>query len=150
MFYGTGFADADDVVGHEMSHGVIDRTSDLFYLVQSGAINESLADIMGEIVDHRFVSDGDTTGDWRLGEDLPGGAIRDLEDPTAFSDPDRMTSPSTSPTPATKTTVACTQQRRRQQDGVLISQGGTFNGKTITGIDARRPPSRRRRRSTST
>ena len=53
MFYGAGYAGADDVVGHEMTHGVIDRNSDLFYWGQSGAINESLADIMGEIVDHR-------------------------------------------------------------------------------------------------
>ena len=36
-----------------MTHGVTERNSDLFYWGQSGAINESLADIMGEIVDHR-------------------------------------------------------------------------------------------------
>ena len=53
MFYGQGYASADDVVGHEMTHGVIEHNSDLFYWGQSGAINESLADIMGEIVDHR-------------------------------------------------------------------------------------------------
>ena len=53
MYYGAGFAGADDVVGHEMTHGVIDQNSELFYWGQSGAINESLADIMGEIVDHR-------------------------------------------------------------------------------------------------
>ena len=53
MFYGAGYAGADDVVGHEITHGVIDRNSDLFYWGQSGAINESLADVMGEIVDHR-------------------------------------------------------------------------------------------------
>ena len=53
MFYGQGFASADDVVGHEMTHGVIERNSDLFYWGQSGAINESLADVMGEIIDHR-------------------------------------------------------------------------------------------------
>ena len=56
MFYGKGYAGADDVVGHEMTHGVISRYSDLFYYFQSGAINESLADIMGEIVDHRFAA----------------------------------------------------------------------------------------------
>ena len=58
MFYGAGYAGADDVVGHEMTHGVIDRSSDLFYWGQSGAINESMADIMGEIVDHRNTPGG--------------------------------------------------------------------------------------------
>lgn len=140
MFYGTGFADADDVVGHEMTHGVIERASDLFYFFQSGAINESLADIMGEIVDHRFVSDGDTTGDWRLGEDLPEGAIRDLADPTRYNQPDKMTS-----------TRYVTDAELQDSGGVhtnsgvgnktayLISQGGTFNGVTLAGIDAGDP-----------
>ncbi len=36
MFYGEGYAVADDVVGHEMTHGVIDHSSDLFYWGQSG------------------------------------------------------------------------------------------------------------------
>ncbi len=31
MFYGDGYASADDVVGHEMTHGVISRNADLFY-----------------------------------------------------------------------------------------------------------------------
>ena len=41
-------------------------------------MNESLADIMGEIIDHRVRFPGDSPTDWRLGEDLPIGAIRDL------------------------------------------------------------------------
>ena len=53
MFYGDSFAVADDVVGHEMTHGIIDQYSELFYWGQSGAMNESIADIMGEVVDHR-------------------------------------------------------------------------------------------------
>ena len=64
MFYGQGFASADDVVGHEMTHGVISHNADLFYWGQSGAINESLADIMGEIVDHRHPSRGDSPHSW--------------------------------------------------------------------------------------
>src|SRR6201999_3927194 len=31
MFYGQGYAGADDVVGHEMTHGVIQHNADLFY-----------------------------------------------------------------------------------------------------------------------
>ena len=91
MFYGAGDAAADDVVGHEMTHGVIERNANLFYWGQSGAINESIADIMGEIVDHRnTLVAGDAS--WPLGEDLPGGSIRSLSNPPSRSDPDRMTS----------------------------------------------------------
>ena len=51
---------ADDVVGHELSHGVTDKHSGLMYFFQSGAINESLSDMLGENMDLRFVTDGDT------------------------------------------------------------------------------------------
>ena len=88
MFYGAGYAGADDVVGHEMTHGVISKYSDLFYFFQSGAINESLADIMGEIFDHRFGPDAGNNS-WTIGEDLPIGAIRSLADPTTSASPTR-------------------------------------------------------------
>ncbi|MPZ95735.1 MAG: hypothetical protein GEU96_12700, partial [Propionibacteriales bacterium] len=51
MVYGAGFAGADDVVGHELTHGVIEHTAGLFYVYQSGAVNESVADVMGELID---------------------------------------------------------------------------------------------------
>ena len=83
MYYGAGYASADDVVGHEMTHGVVDHSSELFW-GQSGAMNESLADIMGEIIDHRYATPGDSPTDWRLGEDLPIGAIRRPARPDAL------------------------------------------------------------------
>ena len=46
MVYCAGLA-VDDVVGHELTHGVTENTSALFYYYQSGAINESLSDIWG-------------------------------------------------------------------------------------------------------
>lgn len=140
MFYGAGYAAADDVVGHEMTHGVIERTSGLLYWDQSGAINESLADIIGEIVDHRNAGPGDTASDWRVGEDLPIGALRDMADPTVHGQPDRMTSP-----------LWDSDLRYVDSGGVhtnsgvgnrafqLISQGGTFNGRSVAGIDAGDP-----------
>lgn len=140
MFYGEGYAAADDVVGHEMTHGVIERTSGLLYWDQSGAINESLADIIGEIIDHRNAGPGDSATDWRVGEDLPIGALRDMADPTVHGQPDRMTSP-----------LWASDLRYLDSGGVhtnsgvgnrafqLISQGGTFNGRTVAGIDAGDP-----------
>ncbi len=84
MAYGDGgqsfkpLAGALDVAAHEMTHGVIERTVKLEYKFQSGALNESLADIFGAMVDR---------DDWKMGEDVvktssyPSGALRDLADP---------------------------------------------------------------------
>jgi bacillolysin len=134
MVFGTGYAGADDVVGHELTHGYVERTSNLFTFHQSGAINESVADTIGEVVDHRNGVDSDT--DWTMGEDLPGGAIRSMKTPTSFGQPDKMTSPNFVTADFYEDNGAV-----HANDGVgnkaayLISQGGTFNGLTVTGID---------------
>jgi Zn-dependent metalloprotease len=144
MYYGTGFAGADDVVGHEMTHGVTERNSNLIYWGQSGAMNESLSDIMGEIVDHQNVTASDVPATaWALGEDVPGfpTGLRNMQDPTLKGDPDRTGS-------ALYVKEGCTIINcYGDQDGVhsnsgvgnktfyLISQGGTFNSQTITGVD---------------
>ncbi len=78
MVYGDGFASANDVVAHELTHAVTERTANLVYRDQSGALNESFSDIFGAMVDR---------DDWLMGEDLPIGAIRSLENPNAYGDP---------------------------------------------------------------
>ena len=94
MTYGNGFAAADDVVAHELSHGVTENSSNLVYSNQSGALNESFSDIFGEAVDLTNTGGNDSTSvRWDMGEDIPGiGAIRDMMDPTRFGDPDRTNS----------------------------------------------------------
>ncbi len=84
MFYGNGggsflpLAAALDVAGHEMSHGVIQNTAGLVYMDESGALNESYADIFGVLIDR---------DDWQLGEQIVNksvfrsGALRDMADP---------------------------------------------------------------------
>lgn len=85
MAYGDGnrifkpLARALDVTGHEMTHGVIAATINLDYKNQSGALNESLADIFGCLIEGN---------NWTMGEDVvndrthyPTGALRDLADP---------------------------------------------------------------------
>ena len=58
----------DDVVGHEFTHGVIQHTAKLFYYMQSGALNESYADIFGEAIDLTYHQPGEPTGDaWWVG-----------------------------------------------------------------------------------
>jgi hypothetical protein len=136
MVIGAGYAGADDVVGHELTHGYVQHTSGLFSLHQSGAINESVADTIGEIVDHRDPLTPDSDAGWTIGEDLPDGAIRSLKDPTLAQQPDRMTSPLYETADIFDDNGAV-----HQNDGVgnktayLISQGGSFNGQTIIGID---------------
>ena len=86
MFYGngkdflSGVAKATDVAGHEMSHGIIQHTANLEYQNESGALNESFADVFGYLLENEV-------GDFRLGEDIvspvyfPTGAMRDMSDP---------------------------------------------------------------------
>lgn len=85
MFYGNGnqafsspLSKALDVAGHEMSHGVVQTTANLEYQGESGALNESFADIFGAMIDR---------DDWKMGEDIvntsifSSGALRDLQNP---------------------------------------------------------------------
>jgi bacillolysin/thermolysin len=78
MVFGEGYAAPLDVTAHELTHAITDRTADLVYECQSGALNESFSDIFASNVD---------TGDWEIGEDLPGGPLRDMADPARFGDP---------------------------------------------------------------
>ncbi|KAA1424784.1 hypothetical protein FE697_002395 [Mumia zhuanghuii] len=132
---GDGFAQADDVVAHELTHGVIEKTANLFYWGQSGAINESMADVMGEIVDRRDDSEG-AEPEWELGEDL--SPVRSMADPTMFGDPDRMTAPEWNEDvalPYGDRGGVHTNSGVGNKTYYLISQGGPFNGRTITGLD---------------
>ncbi len=84
MVYGNGktsfkpLAGGLDVAAHEMTHGVVQNSANLEYDSQSGAMNESMADIFGAMVDRK---------NWTMGEDVvktnifPSGALRDLSNP---------------------------------------------------------------------
>jgi len=139
---------ADDVVGHEITHGFTDHESQLFYYYQSGAINESLSDLWGEFVDLTNGAGTDTAGTrWLLGENVsPGGAIRDMENPPTYGDPDKMTSPNYVKGGCYDlydTESYCDYGWVHYNSGVnnkavfLMTDGGTFNGHTVTslGID---------------
>jgi bacillolysin len=97
MVYGAGYTSADDVVAHELTHGVTQHTAGLVYWYQSGSINESMSDVLGELVDQADGIGNDAPDiRWRLGEDLPpsaGGATRDMADPPRFLQPDTTSSP---------------------------------------------------------
>ncbi len=71
FFFGAGgdelgnFTQALDVVGHEYTHAVIDQSSGLIYEGQSGALNEHLADVFGEMIE---VANQRTRGQFLIGE----------------------------------------------------------------------------------
>ncbi|WP_019146411.1 M4 family metallopeptidase [Aeromicrobium massiliense] len=136
MLYGQGFAAADDVVGHEMTHGFVQHTSNLFYFGQPGAINESMADVVGELLDQRRGSDDDSA--WHLGEDLPGGAVRSMSNPTVAGDPDSTASRFWH-TDASDAEGVHLNSGVGNKTAYLISRGGSFGGQTVTGIDAGDP-----------
>jgi bacillolysin len=137
MAYGQGFAAADDVVGHELTHGVTEFESGLFYYYQSGAINESFSDVWGEFVDltYNTATDNDTAAvRWQLGEDVPGfGTIRNMQNPPAFNDPDRITSPNYVTGPVDSGGVH-SNSGVNNKAAFLLTDGATFNGQTVTGL----------------
>ena len=91
MIYGDGngttekaFTAANDVIAHEITHGVTSSTANLVYQYQPGALNESFSDVFGYFLDSE---------DWLIGEDLfngEGQAIRDMQDPTKYGQPAHM------------------------------------------------------------
>ncbi len=134
MVYCDGFSNADDIVGHELTHGVTSNESNLFYYYQSGAINESFSDIWGEFVDLGNMAGNDlSTVRWLIGEDLAMGAGRDMSDPTVFSHPDRMGS-------VYYHLLASDQGGVHINNGInnkaayLLTDGDTFNGYTVLGL----------------
>jgi Zn-dependent metalloprotease len=73
-----------DVAGHEHTHGMIDFTSNLVYEKESGALNESFADCIGQAVEDYAI---DST-DWEVGGEIFNGGLRDMSNPKAKGDPD--------------------------------------------------------------
>jgi Zn-dependent metalloprotease len=134
MVYGEGYASADDVVAHELTHGVTRHESGLLYYMQSGAINEAFSDIWGEFTDLSYTNgnDDDSAGvRWELGEDI--GAIRDMSNPPAFGDPDRMGSGNYYCGSLDNGGVH-TNSGVANKAAYLMVDGGSFNGYTIGGI----------------
>lgn len=80
-----------DICGHEMTHGVTERTSNLTYSGESGALNESMSDILGSMVER--YAQGETSNTWKIGEQsytpgTAGDALRYMNNTHAGGDPD--------------------------------------------------------------
>ena len=80
------------VIGHEMSHGVVQFSGGLVYQGQSGALNESYADVFGCMTVQRKLGQSVYEADWLvgkgiLGPNINGVSLRSMKAPgTAYSD----------------------------------------------------------------
>ncbi|NFD79097.1 peptidase M4 family protein [Clostridium botulinum] len=93
MFFGNGdgknfthMSRSLDIVGHEFSHGVTHKESNLKYENESGALNESFSDIMGVAIKGKNFKIGEDS--WT--PDIEGDAIRDMQDPYKGYQPAHM------------------------------------------------------------
>ena len=90
LVYGDGgfvfipLSAALDIVAHEFTHAVTERTAGLIYAGESGGLNEATSDIMGAVVESYSIGwtvNGDT---WLVGENAmqqAGSALRSMSDP---------------------------------------------------------------------
>jgi Zn-dependent metalloprotease len=80
---------AIDVIGHELTHGVTERTAKLVYADQPGALNESCSDVFGSLVKQWSLGQTADQADWLIGAGIlepgHGEALRSMSAPgTAF------------------------------------------------------------------
>ena len=87
MTYGDGdgvrfipFGLAADVVGHEMTHGVTERTAGLRYQRQSGALNESWSDVFGNLIEKWIDVQAGKRMNWKVLKGSAWAAIERLID----------------------------------------------------------------------
>jgi vibriolysin len=81
-----------DVVGHEITHAVTERSSALIYANESGALNEAMSDIFGAAVE-AYRDGAVSTNTWKIGEECwtpstPGDSLRQMDDPALYGDYD--------------------------------------------------------------
>lgn len=131
MAYGDGgrvfrpLAGSLDVVAHEFTHGVTQTESNLTYQGQSGALNESLSDIFGAIIENFLKPD--VKNNFLMGEAIGlQGPIRDMINPAAGDQPSHMS-----------------EYVRTQQDngGVHINSGIPNNAMALMTIGGTNPKS---------
>jgi len=101
MTYGDGASrfrplTALDVCGHEIGHAVCERTANLTYSNESGAMNEGLSDIWGasieaySVANLGFTSSGvKAKSTWLIGEEIDKqqAALRSMSDPKSLGQP---------------------------------------------------------------
>jgi Zn-dependent metalloprotease len=87
MKYGDGdgvifidFTQSNDVIAHELAHGVTQFTSGFAYSNQAGGLNESMSDVFGSMFRQWSANQTVNTADWLIGKEIlgPGSIARGL------------------------------------------------------------------------
>lgn len=135
-----------DIAGHEITHGVTERTAGLVYSNESGALNESMSDVFGAMIERSV--NGETTNTWRIGEQCytpangTGDALRYMDDPhlagnggyTSNDDPDHYSERYTG---AEDNGGVHINSGIANKAFYLAAKGGTHHlGTTVTGMGA--------------
>ncbi len=128
-----------DIAGHEMTHGVTQFTANLTYSNQSGALNESISDIFGAMIERNARGGVVNADTWKIGEQAytpttAGDALRYMDNPTLGGQPDNM---------ATYVNTTSDNGGVHTNSGIpnyafyLMAQGGTTSrGATVVGMGA--------------
>lgn len=81
MIYGDGdgqlftdFTGGNDVIGHELTHGVTQHTLQLAYSGDAGGLNESMSDCFGSMFRQWEAGQDVTKADWLIGANIIGPA----------------------------------------------------------------------------
>lgn len=79
MTYGDGdgqvfvdFTLGDDVIGHELTHGVTQHSLALSYSSEAGGLNESISDVFGSMFRQWEKNETVAQADWLIGSDIMG------------------------------------------------------------------------------
>jgi Zn-dependent metalloprotease len=98
MIYGDGdsqifidFTNGNDVIGHELTHGVTQHSLQLDYSDDAGGLNESMSDCFGSMFRQWQKGEDADSADWLIGSDIMGAAakakgytcLRDMANPAA-------------------------------------------------------------------
>jgi Zn-dependent metalloprotease len=87
-----------DVAGHEVTHGVTEKISGMIYYGQSGALNEHVSDVFGELIQQKAKGITADKADWLIGDGIwkdnikasdgvsPSGLRNMLNPGTAYND----------------------------------------------------------------
>ena len=130
-----------DIVAHEITHGVTEFTSDLIYLNESGALNESFSDIMGTAVEFFFQPAGDGCCGRTICVPRTSSAAADERHPLD-GEPERIWPPGSLLDPvhrAPTTAAACTRTRASPNHVFYLAiEGGTnrVSGLGVEGVGA--------------
>ena len=102
MVFGDGdgdtfvrFTKSLDVIAHELTHAVTEKTAGLIYHNQQGALNESFSDVFGSLVKQYLGKETAGAADWLIGRDIVGPgfngtALRSLKAPGSAYQGDRQ------------------------------------------------------------